>query len=127
MSGDDGLYVFPANYPNHHPNAGNPHSQAGRPDIELAARAFNAEWCRRLRLGLIKAAPSGSIHVVDEDGDEESTNSDDDSSNETANHVYSVQYRDRKPMRPSKKSPSMMYVECVGDVVIIVLLTGRNV
>ena len=32
-----GTYVFPVNYPAHHPENGNPHPEAGQPDIHAMA------------------------------------------------------------------------------------------
>mmetsp|Transcript_73841 Transcript_73841/g.202934 ORF Transcript_73841/g.202934 Transcript_73841/m.202934 type:complete len:291 (+) Transcript_73841:356-1228(+) len=37
----DGTCVFPANYPAHHPRAGNVHLQANSPDLDLMARVFS--------------------------------------------------------------------------------------
>ena len=41
--GNIGSYVHPAIYPAHHPDAGNPHPNAGEPDIHATALAFYPE------------------------------------------------------------------------------------
>ena len=105
---DDGTFVYPAVYPAHHPNAGNAHPHAGRPDIDLAARALTVEWCRRLKLGLIKPVPHGSVHKVEEYSSSDSTGdgSDDDVSDtdepETSNHIFEISHN-KKPMKPTRK------------------------
>ena len=57
-----GNYTHPANYPAHHPNAGNAHPDAGQPDIIATAHAFYIEWSRMVTKGLIKAVPKGYVY-----------------------------------------------------------------
>ena len=45
MCGDeDGTYKVPANYPSHHPKAGQAHPDRGKPDLDAIAIAFYPEW-----------------------------------------------------------------------------------
>lgn len=60
-----GSYTHPTNYPAHHPSAGNPHPDAGTPDIMAMAHAFYAEWSRMISAGKIKAVPKGMANFID--------------------------------------------------------------
>jgi len=60
----DGTYVFPANYPPHHPRAGTAHAQANSPDLDLMARVFSLEWNLYFKRGQIKPVPKGSVYSV---------------------------------------------------------------
>ena len=62
-----GSYLFPANYPAHHPQAGTPHPHAMEPDIHATSLAFYSEWSRMIKNGMIKAAPRGMAYSVEED------------------------------------------------------------
>ena len=59
LSAGNGNYVFPVNYPPHHPKAGNAHPNAGEPDIDAMARAFVRPWLTMITKGSIKRAPEG--------------------------------------------------------------------
>ena len=59
LSAGNGNYVFPANYPPHHPQSGNPHPNAGEPDIDAMARAFVRPWLTMITKGSIKRVPDG--------------------------------------------------------------------
>ena len=65
----NGSYLHPANYPAHHPQAGNAHPLAGQPDIVATATAFYGEWARMCNEGLIKSIPKGFARRVDSDDD----------------------------------------------------------
>ena len=65
----NGSYVHPANYPAHHPQAGDAHPLAGQPDIVATATAFYGEWARMCNEGLIKTIPKGFARRVYSDGD----------------------------------------------------------
>jgi hypothetical protein len=60
-----GSYTHPANYPAHHPNAGNAHPHAGQPDIMATAHGFYSEWARMIDKGMIKAVPKGMAYQAD--------------------------------------------------------------
>ena len=62
-----GSYTHPANYPAHHPNAGDPHPQAGQPDINATALAFYSEWARMIRIGQIRSVPRGMANRIEDD------------------------------------------------------------
>lgn len=71
-----GNYTHPANYPAHHPNAGNAHPLAGQPDIHAIAQAFYSEWARMIRTGAIKSVPRGMANRIEEEtSDGETTES----------------------------------------------------
>ena len=59
LQAGNGTYVFPANYPAYHPQAGNAHAQAGEPDIDAMARAFVNPWITMLKQGKVKRVPHG--------------------------------------------------------------------
>ena len=65
----NGSYLHPANYPAHHPQAGNAHPLAGQPDIVATATAFYGEWARMCNEGLIKSIPKGFARRIDSDVD----------------------------------------------------------
>ena len=76
MRGDDGSYLIAANFPAHHPHAGQANPQAGQPDVDAMARAFFPEWARRVHAGRIKIVPRGMAHSThpeppDSESDEE--------------------------------------------------------
>ena len=79
LQAGNGTYVFPANYPAYHPQAGNAHAQAGEPDIDAMARAFVNPWITMLKQGKIKKVPYGmskqtfTIELSSSDDDESST------------------------------------------------------
>lgn len=54
-----GNYVFPANFPAHHPQGGNPDPNAGEPDIHAMAMAFYPTWSNMIKLGQIRSVPKG--------------------------------------------------------------------
>lgn len=85
-----GNHTFPANYPAHHPNAGNAHPDAGQPDILAIALAFHSEWSRMLSKGKIKAVPKGMANVAynsdDSDTSVAAQQVDDDSSDDGDYH-----------------------------------------
>ena len=54
-----GSFLFPTNYPSHHPKKGTAHAKAGEADIDLIARNFYTEWARMVNQGLIKRIPHG--------------------------------------------------------------------
>ena len=75
-NGGNGNYVFPANYPAHHPQNGNPHAHAGQPDIDSMAREFIRPWLTMLAQGKIKRAPTGMAKHADvESSDDDSEES----------------------------------------------------
>ena len=59
MAPGNGNYVFPANFPGHHPNAGNPDPLGGQPDLHAMALAFYPTWANMISLGQIRAVPRG--------------------------------------------------------------------
>lgn len=80
---DPGSYVQPNTYPSHHPLAGQPNPNAGRPDLYAMVKAFYPEWNQRIKSRNIKSVPKGYVHQVDSDHDEdkdedENADSDDD-------------------------------------------------
>ena len=60
--GTVGSYTHPANYPAHHPDAGNAHPLAGQPDIMATAHGFYSEWARMIAKGMIKSVPKGMAY-----------------------------------------------------------------
>ena len=62
---DPGSYVIPANYPDNHPKRGQPHPDAGRPDLYALCKAFYPEWHQRIKSGQIRSIPRGSVYKVD--------------------------------------------------------------
>ena len=82
LSGPNGTVVFGLIYPAHHPKAGQnrPADQAGKPDLLGLAHKYYPEWARRIRVGMIKAVPKGSVYQAtmdDESGDETAVNDND--------------------------------------------------
>ena len=61
-----GNYVFPAVYPAHHPQSGNPHPNSGEPDIMAMAMGFYPEWSKMLSNGRIKRVPRGMAHQTED-------------------------------------------------------------
>ena len=59
MAPGNGNYVFPANFPAHHPDAGNADPNAGEPDIHAMALAFYPTWSNMIKLGQIRTIPKG--------------------------------------------------------------------
>jgi hypothetical protein len=66
----NGSYLIPADYPAHFPAAvaGQPYPGAGEPDIEAMALAFYTPWADMINKGKIKAAPKGSVYLVETEG-----------------------------------------------------------
>ena len=64
----NGNFVHPVNYPAHYPAAlaGNPHPNAGEPDMDAMAANFNITWVDYIVRGLIQVAPKGSAYQVSE-------------------------------------------------------------
>ena len=77
-NGGNGNYVFPAVYPAHFPAAlaGNPHPNAGEPDIEAMANAFYIPWFDMINKGKIKAPPNGLVYISRTDHDDDSDEDD---------------------------------------------------
>ena len=83
MAGPDGSCVFANVYPTHHPQAGigRPPDQIGKPDLNALAHKLYPEWARRIKNGMIKAVPKGSVYqaeVDDDSSDDDSAPDDDD-------------------------------------------------
>ena len=82
-----GNYIHPVNYVAHDPRAGNPHPHAGEPDILACARAFRPEWERMITHGLIKGAPKGSVHLINQSSSDEGEMSNDQSSDDESANI----------------------------------------
>ena len=69
MSAGNGNYVFPANFPAHHPNNGNADPAAGEADIHAMALAFSPTWNDMIQRGLIQPVPRGmTAHSAEASG-----------------------------------------------------------
>ena len=79
LNGTLGGYLYPTTYPEWHPKYDSKtpttaHEFAGKPDIDAAGLAFYPEWSRRVKVGLIKALPRGSVHMATDDQSRDSSN-----------------------------------------------------
>jgi hypothetical protein len=78
---DPGSYVIPAQYPAHHPKSGQPHPDAGRPDLYALYKAFYPEWHHKIKTGQIRSVPRGSVYKIDhanaDDDDDDNRDRDD--------------------------------------------------
>ena len=72
------LDKHPANYPSSHPLSGKAHPDAGKADLLALVTAFEPEWTRRCRKGLIKAVPKGSVYAAHENDYEDNDRNDSD-------------------------------------------------
>ena len=75
MKPDPGSYVLPANFPDHHPKAGEDDPDGGKPDLDALARALYPEWNRRISSGHIKAVPKGSVYMANDEACDECSSS----------------------------------------------------
>ena len=75
MKPDPGSYVLPANFPDHHPKAGEADPNGGKPDLDALARALYPEWNRRISSGHIKAVPKGSVYMANDEACDECSSS----------------------------------------------------
>ena len=89
-----GNFVHPVNYPAHYPAAlaGQPHPNAGEPDMDAMATNFNITWVDYIVRGLIQVAPKGSAYQVSEQrgGSQADNEPEEDSAPETASQVMMV-------------------------------------
>ena len=87
-----GNYTHPTHYPAGHPLQGKAHPDANKADLLALVNAFEPEWTRRCRKGLIRAVPKGSVYAADEtdyeDNDRED-NVDEGSDDESAYYTKS--------------------------------------
>jgi hypothetical protein len=94
LAGPDGTCVFAATFPAHHPQGGQnrPADQVGKPDLTSLVHKLYPEWARRIKTGMIKAVPKGSVYQANDDNDmpelvSDSSEDDDDDDELMANAV----------------------------------------
>jgi hypothetical protein len=119
MTPAPGNYKHPTNYPAGHPKAGSAHPDAGKADLLALVKAFEPEWTRRCRRGLIKAVPKGAVyHIAPEDIDksdlEDDPNNyswswDRDNNDDGGSDDQSAYYTKPRPGSRSRPGPSRGY------------------
>jgi hypothetical protein len=90
MIPDPGSYKLQANFPAHHPKAGQADPDAGKPDLDALARALFPEWSRRIKSGMIKAVPKGMVYMADNGSHDEDDSGDDDSDDGLSNDMSAM-------------------------------------
>ena len=64
---DAGSFLLDANYPAHHPLAGQVNPQGGQPDLSAIVAAFTPSWVNKVKARKIQAVPKGMANLIDVD------------------------------------------------------------